>query len=73
MQQIVINTSALQLPKEFAEKIGTERVMIRKVNEGLLLTPMPRHTRRLRGMLKGKGFTTERYFEQKREDKELEV
>jgi len=72
MQQVIMDTSALQLPQEFAEKIGSERVMIREVNEGVLLTPIPKQTRRLRGMLKGTGFSTSRYFEQKRADKELE-
>jgi len=63
-----MDTSALRLPQEFAEKIGTERVMIRKVSEGLLLTPIPKQERKLRGMLKGKGFSTERYLEKKRAD-----
>ena len=72
MQQVIMETSALQLPREFAEKLNTDRVMIREVSEGLLLTPMPNQSRRLRGMLKGTGFSTDRYFEQKRADKELE-
>ena len=72
MQQVIMDMSALRLPQEFAEEIGTERVMIRKVNEGLLLTPIPKQARKLRGMLKGTGFSTERFFEQKRADKELE-
>ena len=72
MQQVIMDTSALQLPQEFAEKIGTERVMVRKVSEGLLLTPIPKRAGKLRGMLKGTGFSTERFFEQKRADKELE-
>jgi virulence-associated protein VagC len=72
MQQIIMDTNALRLPQEFAEKIDSDRVMIREVNEGLLLTPMPKQTGRLRGMLKGTGFSTERYFEQKRSEKNLE-
>ena len=73
MQQVIMETSALQLPKVFAEKIGTDHVMVRVVNEGILVTPLPNRTRRLRGMLKGTGFSTERYFERKRADKELEA
>jgi len=72
MRQIVMDTNALRLPLELAEEIGTEQVMIRVVSEGLLLSPVPKQARRLRGMLKGTGFSTERYFEQKRADKELE-
>ena len=72
MQQLIMETSALQLPKEFVEKIKTERVLVRVVNKGILLMPVPSQKRRLRGMLKDTGFSTERYFEQKRADKELE-
>ena len=72
MQQTIINTNALALPKQFAEKIGTERVIVREVDGGLLLLPLQSNTGRLRGMLKGKGFTTDRYILQKKTDKELE-
>ena len=72
MQQIILDTNSLRLPRELAGKIGTDKVMIREVSEGLLLMPMPKQTGRLRGMLKGTGFSTERFFEQKRLDKELE-
>ena len=72
MQQIIMDTNALQLPKELVEKIGTEQVIIREVSEGFLLSPMPKQTKSLRGILKDTGFSTERYFEQKRVDKELE-
>ena len=72
MQQVIMDTNALRLPRELAGKIGTDKVMIREVSEGLLLLPMPQQTGKLRGMLKGTGFSTERFFEQKRLDKELE-
>ena len=35
--------------------------------------PVQNKPKTLRGMLKGRGFSTERYFEQKRADKELEA
>jgi virulence-associated protein VagC len=73
MQQIIMDTSALRLPEEVAGKIGTKQVVIREVEEGFLLTPVQNRNNRLRGMLKGKGFTTERYFQQKQRDKELEI
>jgi len=72
MRQAVIDTNTLQLPQEFADLIGSDLVLIREVDEGVLLTPAPKQSRRLRGMLKGTGFSTERYFAQKQADKELE-
>ena len=72
MRQIIIDTNALKLPQEFAEKIETEKVMIKQVNDGILITPFCSHPRRLRGMLKGSGFSTEKFFLQKQSDKELE-
>ena len=65
MEQVIVDTSALRLPREFAKKIGTGRVIIREVDEGILLTPIPKQTRKIRGMPKGTGFSTERCFEQK--------
>lgn len=72
MQQIIMDTNALRLPHELAKRIGTEQVMIREVREGLLLMPVLKQPGKLRGMLKGTGFSTDRYFEQKQTDKELE-
>ena len=72
MEQVIMETSALKLPSEFAKKIGTKRVMIRIVDEGLLLVPVKIMPQRARGMLKGTGFSTERFLVQKQADKELE-
>jgi hypothetical protein len=72
MQQMIVDTSVLQLPREMAVKITTKQVIIREVNDGLLLMPVSQQKWRMRGMFKGGSFTTERYFEQKRADKELE-
>jgi hypothetical protein len=73
MQQIIVNTDTLQLPRELQTKIGTEQVLIRETSEGLLLIPFHKQTAKIRGMLKGSGFSTERFFEQKRADKEIEA
>ena len=73
MQQMIIDTSALALPQAFAEKIGTVQVMLKEVDEGILLTPVKSKRRRARGILRETGFTTERYLAQKKADKELEA
>jgi hypothetical protein len=70
--QIILETSALNLPNELLEKIGTKNVLVREVNEGLLLSPVSGQTGKLRGILKDTGYSTERFLKQKREDKELE-
>jgi len=72
MQQMIIDTSALRLPPEVAGKLRTEQVIIREVDNGFLLMPVQKHTRRLRGMLKGTGFSYDRFMEQRRADKEME-
>jgi hypothetical protein len=72
MEQFIVDTDTLSLPQRFAEKINSEKVCIREVSEGLLLSPVKKESKTLRGVLKGTGFSTQRYFEQKRDDKELE-
>jgi hypothetical protein len=70
--QIILETSVLNLPSELLEKIGMPKVMIREVNEGLLFSPVSEQMGKLRGILKGTGFSTERFLAQKHLDKELE-
>ena len=72
MQQAIMDTNALQLPKEFAEKIGTPKVVIRVVSEGILLMPIEKNAKPLRGLIKDAGLTMERFLELKHADKELE-
>jgi virulence-associated protein VagC len=74
MPQIIVNTDTLRLPSELRTKIETEQVLIRETEDGLLLTPYKQTGKiRARGMLRGSGFSTERFFEQKRADREMEV
>ena len=73
MQQVIMDTSALRLPRELAKKIGSKRVMISEVNEGLLLTPIKKDVKPLRGIIKDAGLTMERFLELKHADKELEL
>ena len=73
MQQMIVDMESLELPVDLRIKIGTEQVLIRETDEGFLLTPFHKQAGKPRGMLKGSGFTTERFFEQKRADKEMEA
>jgi hypothetical protein len=73
MQQIIMDTSALRLPEVFAERIGTQQVLLREVPEGVMLVPVKKAAKPLYGLLKGMNYSTARYLEQKQQDKELEL
>ena len=73
MQQMIVDMESLKLPVDLLGKIGTEQILIRETDEGFLLTPFHKQAVKGRGMLKGSGFSTERFFEQKQADKEMEA
>ena len=73
MQQMIVDMESIKLPVDLREKIGTEQVLIRETDKGFLLVPFHKQAVKARGILKGSGFSTERFFEQKRADKEMEV
>jgi len=73
MRQMVMDTSALQLPQVFVDIIGAEKVLIREVGEGILLTPALKTPKPLRGLIKDTGLTMEYFLRQKHADKELEL
>ena len=73
MDQVIVDTNTLRLPRELAKKIRTKRVMVSEVTEGLLITPVPRSAKPLRGMIKDAGLTMEGFLEKKHADKELDL
>jgi len=73
MRQMVVDMESIKLPVDLREKIGTEQVLIRETDDGFLLAPFHKQAGKARGILKGSGFSTERFFEQKRADKEMEA
>ncbi len=73
MPQMVVDLESLKLPVDLRLKITTEQVLIRETDEGFLLTPFHKKATSIRGILKGSGFSTERFREQKRMDKEMEA
>jgi hypothetical protein len=70
MQESVINAESLRLPSFAMEKIGSRKVIVKEVAEGILLTPI-KPVASLRGKYSGV-LSTEQFFAQKRADKELE-
>jgi len=73
MQQVVVEIDSIKLPVDLRGKICTEQVLIRETNDGFLLAPFHQQVGKARGILKGSGFSTERFLEQKRTDKEMEA
>ena len=72
MEQAIMNKSSLGLPLNLAQKIGTEKIIVREVEGGLMILPLNKQKSNLRGLIKNTGYSTETFFEQKRSDKELE-
>lgn len=70
MQQMVVNTESLGLPPVVLEKIGSCKVLIKEVAEGILLAPVET-VPSLRGKYKGL-FSTEEFLAQKRADMDFE-
>jgi len=63
----------LNLPMEIARKLKGKRVTISEVSDGFLLKPISDDPiSEARGMLKGKGFTVDKYLRSKQTEKDLE-
>ena len=69
---ITLKSENLNLPSEVAEKLKGKDVELVEVEEGFLLKPVKDSIKEARGFLKGKRFSTKRYFEMKREEEEIE-
>jgi hypothetical protein len=72
MQPIILNAKDLNLPKKIARKIKGKKVAIIETNEGFLIKTKFSSITSSRGILKGKGPTTEEFAKMKAEEKELE-
>jgi hypothetical protein len=69
---ITLKSESLNLPSEIAEKLKGRDVELVEVEEGFLLKPVEDPIKEARGFLKAKRFSTERYFQMKREEEEIE-
>ncbi|MCL2030892.1 MAG: hypothetical protein FWG93_05045 [Oscillospiraceae bacterium] len=70
MQMAVMNVESLGLPPFAVEKIGSRKVLVKEVTEGILLSPV-QAVPNLRGKYRGV-FSTEQFLVQKQTDKDLE-
>ena len=72
MEAITIENNMLKLPDRIANRLRGKRIEITEVEEGILIRADSNSISEARGFLRGKRFTTKRYLEMKRLEKELE-
>lgn len=72
MGTIVLKSEQLNLPQEIAKKLKGKELEVLETKEGILLKPVKDSIKMARGFLKGSRFTSERYMQLKKKEKELE-
>ena len=73
MEIITIKNNSLRLPEDIAKKLRGMQIEISELKEGILLKAVKNPIDEARGFLKGKQFTSKRYLEMKRVEKDLEL
>ncbi len=73
MGTIVLKSEQLNLPDEIAKKLKGKELELLETKEGILLKPVEDPIKMARGFLKGSRFSSERYMQLKKEEKELEL
>ncbi|MFC1859232.1 hypothetical protein ACFL9U_14580 [Thermodesulfobacteriota bacterium] len=72
MEAIELENNMLKLPNRIANKLRGKRIEITELKEGILLRTGGNPITEARGFLKGRRFTTSRYLEMKKIEKEFE-
>lgn len=70
--EAVVKSKQITLPQNIVKKLKGRRVQIIETAEGILLKPAENSIKSARGFLKGSRFSTEKYFQLKKEEKSLE-
>jgi len=70
---MIVDTSALRLPRRFAEKIGTRQVVIKETDDGVLLLPVRAEVKPLYGLFSNCGLSLDRFLDQHNNDKDKEL
>ena len=73
MEPIILNVETL--PIQIRSKFKVSRVFVKEENENIILTPVKEKSERgnLWGLLSDGSISTEKFMEQKRKDRELEL
>ncbi len=72
METVIIRSKRLILPERIAKKLKGKEVELLEIKEGILLKLLEDSIKRARGALKGSCFSSRRYMQLKKEEKELE-
>ena len=72
MEAIKLENNMLRLPERIAKRLRGKKIEVAEVQEGILLKASGHPISEARGFLKGRRFTTQRYLEMKKIEKELE-
>ena len=72
MEAVKLEKNILKLPNRIANKLKGKRIEITEMEEGILLKTGSNPITEARGFLKGSRFSTNRYLEMKKVEKELE-
>lgn len=72
MGTIVLKSEQLNLPEEIAKRLKGKELEVLETKEGILLKPVKDSIKMARGFLKGSRFSSERYMQLKKKEKELE-
>ena len=73
MKPIILNVESL--PKQIRKKFAVSKVYVKEENENIILTPVIESEKRgnLWGLLADGSISSEKFLEQKRKDRELEL
>ena len=72
MEAVELENNTLKLPERIAKQLRGKRIEVTEVEGGILLRTGANPISEARGFLRGKRFTTQRYLEMKKLEKELE-
>lgn len=72
MGTVIVKSEQLNLPEEMAKRLKGKEFELVETKEGILLKPVEDFVKMARGYLRGGRFSSERYMQLKKEEKELE-
>lgn len=73
MSVVVLKAEELNLPETIARKLKGRKVEIIDEGERIIIKPVEDSVNKVFGMFKGGNLSTEKFLEQKKLDKELEL
>jgi hypothetical protein len=72
MHIIKVETDQIKLPIEIADKLIGKEIQLIEIQDGFMIKTLSDPIKKARGILKNKNFSTQRYFQLKAEDKDIE-